>query len=158
MRPAIFIKRESYYFMSIEQKAADTAVKLITQTLKPSQNEILLASMVKVFAQRHPEEFVHSYQEMIERLGEMNKKREVVNLIPEPSEDFNSLIIKARGLAWQITESLWKAGAGFEHPYQLFEIMRVDPRLKAINDDDMSTISEQTFHGFKHSKGVIQDE
>lgn len=144
--------------MSIEQQSADVAVRLISQTLKPSQNEILLATLVKVFSTRHPGEFLRVYQETVAKLSELNRSKPVVKLVPESDEDYSNHIIYARGKAWEITEALWQVGAGLAHPSQLFEIMRVESRLTQIGDEDLATIVEQTFHGFMNSKGVIQND
>jgi hypothetical protein len=136
--------------MSEEQQASNLAIQVITSMLRPSRHEILLASLVKNYASRHPEEFQRAVKEISEKIDHQMGTPQKGN--QESSEFFSDLVIRARGIAWEIMASLDRSGALPEHPSILFQMVRANPRLKTIPDDSMQIIAEQTYHGYTNSK------
>lgn len=134
----------------LDQKASNAAVQAITAALRPSRHEILVASLVKNYATRHPEEFLRAVKEISEKIDHQTG----ASAPSEKNQDeyFSDLVIRARGIGWEIMASLDRFGGIPEHPSTLYQMLRANPRLKTIPDDSMQIISEQTFHGYSRSK------
>ena len=138
----------------LEQKASNAAVQAITSALRPSRHEILVASLVKNYATRHPEEFLRAVKEISEKID-----HQTGSAPSEKNQDeyFSDLVIRARGIGWEIMNSLDRFGGIPENPAMLYQMLRANPRLKTIPDDSMQIIAEQTFHGYSRSKTHIGD-
>lgn len=139
----------------IDQKAANAAVQAITSALRPSRHEILIVSLVKNYATRHPEEFLDAVKKISEKIDHQTGSAPS----SEKNQDdvFSDLVIRARGIGWEIMSSLDRFGGIPEHPSVLYQMLRANPRLKTIPDDSMQIISEQTFHGYSRSKTQTGD-
>lgn len=133
--------------MTNEQKASNLAVQVITSALRPSAHEILLASLVKAYSTHHPEEFMKAVEEIKKKIEHQKGSKS-----EDSSEFYGDLVIRARGVAWEIMGSLDRAGALPEEYSALYHIVRVNPRLSTIPDESMRIIAEQTFNGYMNSK------
>lgn len=125
------------------QKAIDVALTVARNALRPSDHGILMAAVMRTYANNHPEEFVETLETARRKLEEQRETKS-----SSGTESYNSLLLKARSNAWMLLETLHNVGAGLSAPSELFEMMNVNPEFKRIQGNDLATICEQTYHSF----------